>query len=146
MPQDASGQALPADKDSKSFKVHQERPLNAEPDVKVLVDTGVAATSSSSNKPESWTTSVRHQYLRNHGDILHLSKEGYRLHIDVEPGIQSHLDGDAPLSRSVTEGSIELEKLLAIGRVDLAAALQVSSVHIQGCCQFPPVLSNERLH
>ncbi len=116
-----SRDVLPPSKDAQSFTVHQEHPLNAEPDVGSLID--------------SWKTPTDQQYLRNHGDILHIPKQGYRLHLEVEPSMRSAFDESAPLSTAVPEGSLDLDKLLAIHKVNLAAALQVSILLFD--CRLP---------
>jgi len=103
---------LPASKDADSFTIHQEDPLNAEPDASKLVDA-------------SWRTPEHLQYLRNHGEILHLPRDGYRVKIEIEDSLKPLLDPKAALAKQKQEGQIDIQVLLSLDRTTIAAALQV---------------------
>lgn len=109
--------ALPPSKDPKDYIVHDSDPLNAEPKPFKLIDDG-------------FTTSKEHAYLRNHGDILHINKENYKLHLEVEDTFHDSFDAGAPLSESLKNASIDLDTLLGLGRTNLAAALQVGRLKL----------------
>ena len=103
---------LPDYKPSSSFTVHKAEPLNAEPAPEKLIQ----------NPDASWKTPLQYGYMRNHGEVLHLSKEDYLLSVNIEEKLRDSLDDRAVLSGKQL---LDLRTILDVGRIDLAAALQV---------------------
>lgn len=105
--------ALPASKATEVFTVHQGSPLNAEPAADALVA-----------GKQSWKTQRSLQYLRNHGEILHLPRAGYKFAIEIEDDLKSALQiTDSSLLKN---DAVALDDMVEkLGRTDLAAALQV---------------------
>ena len=104
---------LLAGKDSEHFILHQEDPLNAEPELATLLESG-------------WQTQEKHAYLRNHGNTPHLQKEGYKIHLDIENSLQCLFTSSAPFAKQRLSGSITLEDIfVSCEKIDVSAALQV---------------------
>lgn len=99
--------ALAPTKDKGDFIIHQDGPINAEPAKEQLA--------------ESWRTPASLSYMRNHGDVLHLAREGYELVIDVEEGLRSALQTGASFANKTSLG---LKQILETGRQELDASLQ----------------------
>lgn len=105
---------LPASKAASDFTIHQESPLNAEPSASSLV----VARGDRNSDNDRWITPVSHQYLRSHGDVLHLPREGYKLRLALP---RSDLKSDDDFEEIEMSPDEMLDQL---GRTQLDAALQ----------------------
>lgn len=97
-----------AGKSDSDYIIHQDGPVNAEPEREQLAN--------------QWKTPASLGYMRNHGEILHLDKANYRLKIGVEDVLKTLLLPDTAFA-DIT--SVGLEEIIEkCGRTELAAALQ----------------------
>jgi hypothetical protein len=106
--------SLPSSKTRDAFTVRQEEPINAEPSTSALLADG----------KDSFITSRKKQYMRNHGEILQLERQGYKINIEIEDDLKTALKPEDSLMRN---NAVALDDMLEkLGRTALTAALQVS--------------------
>jgi sulfite oxidase len=119
---------LPSGKDDARYTIHQDGPVNAEPEPALLL----------SDSKTDWTTPRSSMYMRNHGAVLHLPAEGYTLALEVDPVLADRFSSAAGFGGSASataptfvqerkDGRISLARLqdgMRDDRITLAAALQ----------------------